>query len=236
MSIWVDTAGYISFSILFQCPGMCGFNAECRVNNHNPTCYCNPPEYVGDPYRGCSPPPPTRIEQTNPCNPSRKLQWPYIPRTKLFLSSLGCHLDLPIESSSFFQRVVEMQNVRKGMELGHVLAYPNTLEIPWVGNEFLRNCGNTTLIYIYFPPQYTECRVECITSDECSQQTACIMNKCADPCPGFCGSQATCTVRNHAPFCSCLRGFVGNAFQGCQRMRKQKLFKSLQHSVWLQIK
>ena len=35
------------------CPGTCGFNAECRVINHNPTCTCLP-NYVGDPFRGCS--------------------------------------------------------------------------------------------------------------------------------------------------------------------------------------
>ena len=35
------------------CPGVCGFNAECRVINHNPVCTCVP-GYIGDPFRGCS--------------------------------------------------------------------------------------------------------------------------------------------------------------------------------------
>ena len=35
------------------CPGVCGFNAECRVINHNPVCTCLV-GYVGDPFRGCS--------------------------------------------------------------------------------------------------------------------------------------------------------------------------------------
>ena len=35
------------------CPGLCGFNAECRVNNHNPMCVC-PTGYIGDPFTQCN--------------------------------------------------------------------------------------------------------------------------------------------------------------------------------------
>jgi len=35
------------------CPGTCGFNAVCKVINHNPTCTCLP-NYIGDPFTGCS--------------------------------------------------------------------------------------------------------------------------------------------------------------------------------------
>lgn len=59
------------------CTGACGFNAECRVQAHNPQCRCLS-GYFGDPYRGCQlpPPEPPRIGPTpppqprNPCNPS----------------------------------------------------------------------------------------------------------------------------------------------------------------------
>lgn len=52
------------------CPGSCGYNAECRVQNHIPTCTCII-GYTGDPFTQCSP----RVETpeptiTDPCNPS----------------------------------------------------------------------------------------------------------------------------------------------------------------------
>lgn len=34
------------------CPGTCGYNAQCRVTNHNPICSCNP-GFTGDPFNQC---------------------------------------------------------------------------------------------------------------------------------------------------------------------------------------
>lgn len=34
------------------CPGTCGLNARCQVNNHNPVCSCAL-EYTGDPFQRC---------------------------------------------------------------------------------------------------------------------------------------------------------------------------------------
>lgn len=34
------------------CPGVCGLNAECRVNNHAPTCHCLQ-GYTGNPLSAC---------------------------------------------------------------------------------------------------------------------------------------------------------------------------------------
>lgn len=57
------------------CPGVCGQNANCRVNNHSPICTCAP-GYTGDPFSRCytiPPPPPTPPQQDvyrDPCNPS----------------------------------------------------------------------------------------------------------------------------------------------------------------------
>lgn len=36
------------------CPGSCGFNTQCTVINHTPSCSCNP-QYTGDPFQGCNP-------------------------------------------------------------------------------------------------------------------------------------------------------------------------------------
>lgn len=36
------------------CEGSCGFNTQCSVINHTPSCRCND-QYTGDPFRGCTP-------------------------------------------------------------------------------------------------------------------------------------------------------------------------------------
>lgn len=36
------------------CPGTCGLQAKCYVNNHNPICTC-PPSYTGNPFFRCYP-------------------------------------------------------------------------------------------------------------------------------------------------------------------------------------
>ena len=35
------------------CPGLCGVNAQCNVNNHFPICVCRP-GYFGDPFIQCN--------------------------------------------------------------------------------------------------------------------------------------------------------------------------------------
>lgn len=35
------------------CPGLCGLNAQCNVNNHFPICVCSP-GYFGDPFIQCN--------------------------------------------------------------------------------------------------------------------------------------------------------------------------------------
>lgn len=59
------------------------------------------------------------------------------------------------------------------------------------------------------------CRPECSVSSECSQDKACVNQKCIDPCPGTCGSNARCNVLNHSPICSCPSGYTGDPFVQC---------------------
>jgi len=66
--------------------------------------------------------------------------------------------------------------------------------------------------YIGAPPN---CRPECIINPDCPSTLACINNKCRDPCPGSCGSDAHCQVVNHAVSCLCPSGFTGNPFVQC---------------------
>lgn len=67
-------------------------------------------------------------------------------------------------------------------------------------------------LYIGSPPG---CRPECILSSECASDKACINQKCVDPCPNICGTNAQCRVRNHSPICTCINGFSGNPFISC---------------------
>lgn len=66
--------------------------------------------------------------------------------------------------------------------------------------------------YIGQPPN---CRPECTINPECTRSLACMNQKCRDPCPGSCGSNALCSVINHNPTCSCQTGYTGDPFQGC---------------------
>lgn len=66
--------------------------------------------------------------------------------------------------------------------------------------------------FIGSPPT---CRPECVTSQECSLNQACVNQKCIDPCPGTCGINAKCQVVNHSPICSCLPSYSGDPFTRC---------------------
>lgn len=66
--------------------------------------------------------------------------------------------------------------------------------------------------YVGMPPN---CRPECTINPECSNKRACINQKCKDPCPGSCGSNAVCSVVNHNALCTCLPGYIGDPFQAC---------------------
>lgn len=68
--------------------------------------------------------------------------------------------------------------------------------------------------YFGVPPS---CRPECTQSAECLPNSACINQRCVDPCPGSCAYNAICTVRNHVPSCQCPDGFIGDPFSFCQR-------------------
>lgn len=66
--------------------------------------------------------------------------------------------------------------------------------------------------YIGSPPS---CRPECVASSECSQNRACVNQKCVDLCPGPCGLNTRCEVINHSPVCRCRHGFTGDSFTHC---------------------
>lgn len=66
--------------------------------------------------------------------------------------------------------------------------------------------------FVGTPPN---CRPQCVSNSECATNLACIQQKCKDPCPGLCGSNAECRVVSHTPMCICAVGFVGDPFTQC---------------------
>ena len=63
---------------------------------------------------------------------------------------------------------------------------------------------------------YVACRPECVVNSDCPSNKACQRNKCIDPCPGLCGINARCNIRNHIPVCICLEGYIGDPFTACK--------------------
>ena len=47
--------------------------------------------------------------------------------------------------------------------------------------------------------------------------------KCIDPCPGACGVNAECFVRDHSPICQCFPGYVGDPFRYCNPIPPQEV-------------
>lgn len=66
------------------------------------------------------------------------------------------------------------------------------------------------------------CRPECVISQECPSNQACINEKCLDPCINACGNNAKCDVINHMPLCSCISGYKGDAFVGCVAISREE--------------
>ena len=59
------------------------------------------------------------------------------------------------------------------------------------------------------------CRPECVSNSECPSQLACVNQKCRDPCPGSCGTNAECRVVSHTPMCVCPSDYTGDPFTQC---------------------
>ena len=73
--------------------------------------------------------------------------------------------------------------------------------------------------YVGTPPN---CRPQCSNNADCSASQACINRKCANPCPGTCGSNSECSTINHSPACTCLSGFTGEPFVKCSVIKSKQ--------------
>jgi hypothetical protein len=59
------------------------------------------------------------------------------------------------------------------------------------------------------------CHPECTINSDCSNDKACINQKCKNPCDGVCGFGADCKVQNHNAICVCPEGTQGDSFKSC---------------------
>lgn len=82
--------------------------------------------------------------------------------------------------------------------------------------------GSCSCVLEYFGDPYVGCRPECVSNSDCDRSKACFNQKCRDPCPGVCGSNAECHVVNHSPSCVCIAGYTGNPLSGCREPPKRK--------------
>ncbi|XP_037295454.1 uncharacterized protein LOC119189544 isoform X2 [Manduca sexta] len=82
----------------------------------------------------------------------------------------------------------------------------------------------------YYGNPYEGCRPECVLSSDCPADKSCIRNKCADPCPGICGTNAECNVINHVPSCACVKGYSGNPFVQCLKDEPTEVSRPCQPS------
>lgn len=97
---------------------------------------------------------------------------------------------------------------------------PNS-ECKVIGESPACSCAAT---FIGSPPN---CRPECTINPECPSNSACIRQRCSDPCVGSCGFNARCTVANHLPICSCETGFTGDPFTNCQAVQGKSFYSNI---------
>lgn len=89
------------------------------------------------------------------------------------------------------------------------------------------NAGSCICLPEYYGNPYEGCRPECTINTDCNANKACMSNKCMDPCPGTCGSNAKCQIINHIPMCTCLPGYIGDPFKYCQIIPPQRKYNNI---------
>lgn len=200
-----------NYKCVDPCKGVCGYGAICSTINHSPICSC-PVNMIGDPFVQCKQAP----EKRDPCNPSpcagngicrvvngaATCQYPECIQNEECSTNKAC----------FNQKCGDPCQQACGVNaLCNVINHKAVCSCPrgYIGSPF-EQCSRQQ---DPLPP-----KPECTRDSECSNDMACINEKCANPCtssPGICGQNAECYVQLHRPICACRSGHTGNAHSAC---------------------
>ncbi|XP_031635513.1 neurogenic locus notch homolog protein 1-like, partial [Contarinia nasturtii] len=197
-------------------PNPCGPHSECKVINESPACSCLP-GYLGSP-------PTCRVECSinsecpanracmnqkcvDPCPGSCGIN----ARCEVINHRPVCTCDTQYSGDPFQGCSLD----RAPIPVEHLTP---CIPSPCGTNAVCREengVGSCQCIPEHFGNPYEYCRPQCLWSSDCTTNRACVRNKCQDPCPGACGSNADCRVVNHLASCSCRIGYTGNPYSSC---------------------
>lgn len=196
-------------------PSPCGPNSLCREVNEAPSCTCLEGYHGQAPY--CRPECTSNEECSNhlscinnkcknPCEGAcaRNAECRVVSHSPICLCPYG------FTGDPFFDCVQEPLYIAN-------VATPCSPS-PCGANAICKeqnNAGSCSCLEGYIGNPYEGCRPECVVNTDCPSNRACINNKCGDPCPGSCGTNAECQVVNHAPLCTCINGYTGDPFRYC---------------------
>ncbi|KAM7351931.1 LOW QUALITY PROTEIN: uncharacterized protein ACRADG_004633 [Cochliomyia hominivorax] len=203
-------------------PSPCGQYAQCRLKNDNqPTCSCLP-TYVGSP-PNCRPECIVNSDCSShqacinerckdPCPGSCGLN----ALCSVVNHIPSCTCPEGYAGDPFSRCVPKTPTLPQPPSIADDPCQPS----PCGPNSKCQN-GICSCLTDYHGDPYRGCRPECILNSECAHNKACINQKCRDPCPGTCASNAICEVHNHIPMCHCSDDMEGNAFLMCKPKQKR---------------
>lgn len=208
-------------------PSPCGPHSLCKISGNSPICSCQP-DYKGSP-PNCRPECISNSEcDYNLACLNRKCADPCLGACG---SNAECrvvsHAPMCICQAGYFGDPFSYCSPHAIMEPNEVLT-PCTPS-PCGSNAICKeqkSVGACQCSDGYSGNPYEGCRPECVVNSDCPLNRACSRMKCVDPCPGTCGSNALCEVKNHMPICICQTGYTGNPFSHCIIMQERKYYLS----------
>lgn len=201
--------------IIYPCaPSPCGPNSQCRDIGGFPSCSCLV-SYIGSP-PNCRPE--CSINSECPTNQACIQQKCRDPCPGLCGSGAQCSVFNHIPVCACLDGYTGDPFSFCRVKLPEPVVEQDPCNPSPCGPNAQCNKGSCACLPEYHGDPYVGCRPECLLNTDCPNNKACLRQKCVDPCPGTCGQNAECSVINHIPTCTCVTGYQGNAFVGCQQI------------------
>uniref|UniRef100_A0A1A9ZCQ5 EGF-like domain-containing protein n=1 Tax=Glossina pallidipes TaxID=7398 RepID=A0A1A9ZCQ5_GLOPL len=192
------------------CPGTCGTNANCRVVNHNPICYCMS-GFTGDPFIRCvyEEKRPIVNDSLNSCMPS-----PCGPNSQCRVSNAN---EQPV-CSCLPNYIGRAPNCRPECTSNSECRSNQACVNRRCKDSCQGSCGSFTTCIVNNHRPICRC-LPGYTGDpfaECSPQIIITPEK-SEPCnPSPCGTNAVCKERNGVGSCTCLPEYNGDPYTECR--------------------